>query len=66
MIISNYFHQELDSELKEFELVLKQLYKENPERALQDPHYMKEIQDIITSATQICPNEFATLLASYA
>ena len=41
MIISNYFHQEMDSEMKEFELVLKQLYMENRERALQDPHYME-------------------------
>ena len=64
MIISNYFHQEMDSEMKEFELVLKQLYMENRERALQDPHYMEEIQDIITSATKKCPNEFATLLVN--
>ena len=64
MIISNYFHQEMDSEMKEFELILKQLYMENRERALQNPHYMEEIQDIITYATKKCPNEFATLLVN--
>ncbi len=62
MVIQDQFYQEINTSLRNFERVLKSIYRENPNRHLERPHHLEEIRDILQEANRQNPDEFAEKL----
>ncbi len=65
MILLNENFQKLDTSLRDFEVTLRSLYEKYPERHLEEPHELEEIEDVLKEATQLCPNGFADKLLEH-
>ncbi len=58
MSSAGYSSEKSSSRLRDFEIILKQIYEKKPERHLEQPQEFEQIQDILYEANTRYPNEF--------
>ncbi|MCD8300103.1 MAG: AraC family transcriptional regulator [Clostridiales bacterium] len=62
MIMQNQILNDIDTDLRPYELALKSAWECCPDRHLDEPHTLDEIRDVLDETTAKCPNLFAEKL----
>ena len=64
MKFSDHYQYEVNTELKELELIFKELWLEHPRRNLEKPHDLEYVRDILLLASSKSSNFFPTILSN--